>query len=209
MKFLHQRLNTALTSRLSLRLIIPLVGAVLLFGFLVSSASATSTPTTFYACVNPNSGSIYMVQQNQNCKSPEYTKISWNQIGPTGPEGPAGPAGPQGPQGPAGTAGPQGSQGPAGPQGPQGPAGPTQTLSVQQAFSPEDDIPAGQSGFAVATCPAGTIVSGGGFTVLASNTSVWTVPENTKSGNGWAVIVYNESSEDIKLTVDAECLTLS
>src|SRR5215475_13981938 len=112
MKFFNRRLLAMLTSRLSLCLISPLVGAVLLFGFLVSGATAAATPTTYYACVNPNSGSIYMVQQNQNCKSPEYTRISWNQTGPAGPGGPAGPAGPQGTQGPAGPAGMQGPEGP-------------------------------------------------------------------------------------------------
>jgi len=209
MKHLHWHFIAALKPRLSLRLISPLVGAVLLGTFLVSGASA-STPTTFFACVNFTTGTIYMLQGDGQCKSSEYTKISWNQMGPAGPAGPAGTQGPQGPsgsQGPAGPAGAQGPQGPTGPQGSQGPAGPSQTLSVQLETSINTIVANSGFGDSEALCNTGTTVSGGGFALSASGATV-TQNRPDPPGNGWYVQIDNTGPNDITLFVYAECLSL-
>lgn len=101
--------------------------AVLAGGALAIGAYATGN-TVFYACYNPDGGSLTHVSLGQPTDCPSgMTSVSWSQIGPQGPQGPQGPAGPQGPTGPQGPAGPQGAtgpQGPAGPTGATGPAGP-------------------------------------------------------------------------------------
>ena len=88
-------------------------------------ATAQSTATVYFACVNNSSGTIHMVSQPGACSLNEIL-VSWNQTGPqglTGPTGPAGPMGPVGPQGPKGDAGATGAQGPRGDTGAAGPAG--------------------------------------------------------------------------------------
>lgn len=103
---------------------------------------AQSTSEVYYACVNPNSGSIKMVDAATTCKKHEM-KIDWNQTGsqgqqgiqgPQGEVGPVGPVGPEGPQGSAGNdgaVGPAGPEGPAGPQGATGPAGPANLSALE------------------------------------------------------------------------------
>lgn len=127
-------------------------------------------------------------------------------IGPAGPQGDAGPAGPKGdigPAGPTGDTGPKGDQGapgadgatgpvgPQGEQGPQGPAGPTGTLSSVRVEGPMVVLQnSGDSGASVANCPAGSIVSGGGFftsgvTIDASRQAP--APFAAAAVNGWYV----------------------
>jgi hypothetical protein len=111
--------------------------------------------------------------------------------GPAGPVGPVGPAGPAGVQGPAGPAGPAGVQGPAGTDGDDGVSGWERVVgavSVTNAASPKT---------AVANCPAGKNVIGGGYTLTAANgaaklsvTSNW--PSDSDS---WSVT----ASEDTAL----------
>jgi hypothetical protein len=152
--------------------------------------------------------------------------------GPAGPQGHAGPQGPKGsqgnpgPQGPAGPAGPQGpaGQGPNGAQGDPGPQGPPGPKGDPGAAGPKGDTgpagPAGASGYevvkattqtlnstegsAVATCPAGKkVLGGGGWTEQIQgagqpllnvsapvqetswNVQVW----SAKPGN-WVTVVY-------------------
>src|SRR5688500_13780229 len=101
-----------------------LLGSALLMGFIGSGGagmvSAHGGDTTrIHACLNPGSGTIFIVDAGQTCGQNQIA-LDWNIQGPVGP---IGPAGAQGPQGPAGQRGEQGPQGPAGPQGPQGPSG--------------------------------------------------------------------------------------
>src|SRR5947209_5046291 len=104
-----------------------LPGILLLTLLGATIVQADTPPTTYYACVNNNSGTIHMTNADGTCGNNEQ-KISWNN------EGPAGPAGPQGDTGPAGPQGPQGDTGPAGPQGPQGPAGPQGPSGLSQGY---------------------------------------------------------------------------
>jgi hypothetical protein len=101
--------------------------------------------------------------------------------GETGPTGPAGPQGPTGAEGPAGATGeagatgPTGETGPAGPAGPTGPTGPTgatgdtgpaasQIVAGATVTSPVAPPP-NTAITSTATCPAGEVLLGGGFTV--------------------------------------------
>src|SRR5437660_828255 len=90
--------------------------AVLLLLFFTTVVQADTNPTTYYACVGNNLGTIRMISASQTCTQYEH-EISWNNIGPQGPQGPIGNTGPAGPAGPQG---PKGDTGPAGPQGPSG-----------------------------------------------------------------------------------------
>lgn len=122
-------------------------------------------------------------------------------IGPQGPAGPAGatgaqgPVGPIGPQGatgntgatgatgmagPAGATGVPGPMGPVGPQGPSGAAAGVETFEVSSAptiVRPFDGVLS-----ATATCPAGSVVTGGGFSTFSAFIEV-----SRMSGNGWTV----------------------
>lgn len=97
-------------------------------------------------------------------------------IGPQGPQGVPGPAGtdggigPQGPPGPTGAAGPTGLQGVIGPQGPVGP-------TASQIANGDGVTRAGTSGNTAgvavsdtASCPAGTVILGGGARLSSTAT---------------------------------------
>lgn len=186
-----ERLFGALKGTRSLRLISPLLGGVILAAFLVSSVSAAPTPTTYYACVNMKSGSIYMVKAGTTCKS-GFTPISWNQVGPQGPQGP------------------QGATGSTGPQGPQGPAGPTQTLTITQVQNSDTLPPGGLSDVGV-VCPTGTLLTGGGFKTdeLGIPNVMVIESEPVVSQNEWRVIVANPGTQDVSLTIYALCASLA
>lgn len=188
MQYWLERLFGALKGKRFLYIISPLVAMVVLAAFLVSGVSAGPMPTTYYACVNMKTGAIYMVNAGDTCQK-GYTPISWNQVGPQGSQGP---------------------QGPAGPTGPQGPAGPTQTLSSQEVVSSMVDVTGFVEGYAQAICPAGTVVSGGGFLVSAVISGDW-LPRYSRisSTNGWEIDIINTGSATIGIQAYAICLTLS
>lgn len=153
--------------------------------------------------------------------------------GEPGPAGPAGPAGPQGEPGPAGlqgepgVAGPQGQTGPAGPQGEPGAAGPAGPQGEPGAAGPQGEpgppgisgweqvtsaavmLPAGSTRSAVARCPVGKQVFGGGFTSPgAGATVVESHPAPVVAGAaGWVVWARNPSGPDSTLTAYALCAT--
>lgn len=184
----RERLFGALKGKHFVRIISPLVGMVVLVTFLASNASAGTTPTTYYACVNMRSGSIYMVNVGDTCQK-GYTPINWNQVGPQGPQGPTGPQGPQGPQ---------------------GPAGPTQTLTSIQVYSVNDAISTGAGG-AEARCPTGTLVTGGGYeTLQAADLATYIVEASFPplNRNSWEVEIFNSGTANVSLTVYALCASL-
>jgi hypothetical protein len=180
-------LFTAIRARNWMRLVGPTAGACVLTVLLATSVGADTTPTIYYACVNMKSGSIYMVNAGDTCKK-GYTPMSWNQVGPQGP------------------------QGPAGPQGPQGPAGPSQTLQVQRVDSANTLIPPGGFGAAVAECPAGTFLTGGGFDfVPAGETDQLVVGTSFPLENVWHVeaLAPIANADTISLTAFAVCASLA
>lgn len=143
--------------------------------------------------------------------------------GPAGPTGATGPpgsggsggTGPPGPQGPAGPVGPVGPQGPAGPTGPTGPtgAGGTLTTTVVTSVDGVGPSPRHTTASAIADCPSGTVLTGGGGYALATlfdgpaNVHVLgTVPE----GNGWrTTAVVQVTGSDLTVTSYAICATLA
>ena len=64
-------------------------------------------------------------------------------------------------------------------------------------------IKAGDINSTTAICPAGTVVTGGGFSV-SSDVRVYT---QVKTGNGWSAFAKNTSSSNRALTVYAVCLS--
>jgi len=108
---------------------------------------------------------------------------------------PVGPIGPIGPVGPSGLSGPAGAPGPAG------------IGTVVVALGP--DVPSGASGSGTnvqsskAECPAGTVVTGGGFDVGVRDF----IGTAEISGNGYFVISINVSSLASHVQAQAGCAT--
>lgn len=98
--------------------------------------------------------------------------------------------------------GQQGATGPRGPAGPQGSAGVTSTFDVSGP-----DVPNGPSGSgrevqsSYAVCPAGSIVTGGGFDGGVRDF----VAVAEKSGNGYFVITVNNGSISSSIQAQAIC----
>jgi hypothetical protein len=81
-----------------------------------------------------------------------------------------------------------------------------------QEVSGDKVIPAmSGSGFVALSCPAGTIATGGGYSITtpALNSTGWEVVYSDSFGTGWQVGLDNESPQDITLHAFAECFRLS
>lgn len=114
-------------------------------------------------------------------QGPQGLKGDTGQIGPAGQTGATGPTGATGAQGPAGTNGTNGAtgaQGAVGPQGPQGATGATGATGPAGRMNSQVVSKSTQSGFnptsgtrltAIAICPAGTVLLGGGGNPQASD----------------------------------------
>ena len=111
-------------------------------------------------------------------------------IGPAGTPGEAGTAGEPGPQGvkgdtgSKGDTGPQGPRGDTGPSGPAGPAGASSSLSTSVAIgSSANDTTTHKT--ALATCPAGTRATGGGFALVPSDPGLDVSASSPVGNTGW------------------------
>ncbi len=143
--------------------------------------------------------------------------------GPRGKRGPAGPVGPAGPQGERGPAGPQGQRGPAGPQGPKGgevaaqealtKAGEALTgLASKVNATIEKSATAPQASgtrSAIAECPPGSTVTGGGFTFSGPDRASADIVQSEPEGNtGWhAVALQVGGNTNWNLIAWADCTT--
>ena len=134
--------------------------------------------------------------------------------GPAGAPGEAGTAGPPGETGPAGPAGPAGEAGPAGPEGAAGEPGAPGISGWEQVTSAAVSLPTGGTKAAVARCPAGKQVFGGGFTspgagstVVESRPVSGPVAGDTRTTPGWLVWARNPSGPDSTLSAYALCAT--
>lgn len=180
------------------------------------------------ACAHKETGRLRAVAAGESCH-PSESSLEWSVQGPPGPAGPQGPAGPTGPQGPAGPPGAAGPAGPEGPGGPVGPAGPAGATGPAGAAGPPGPTgPAGASGWeqvssapvvvnagasrgALARCPAGKVVVGGGFaspgagTVVVESRPVPPTLSDPRSGWGWTVWARNPTGPDSILTAYALC----
>jgi len=66
---------------------------------------------------------------------------------------------------------------------------------VTRVFSANVTVPAGQTGEAVATCPAGSVLTGGGYTVNYQ-TLARVVQSHDDAANGWRVDLNNANLPD-------------
>ena len=167
-------------------------------------AASTRSGVTIRACASKSTGVLRLARR---CKSGERG-VNWNAIGPRGPRGPAGATGIAGPVGAAGPAGPGGPAGGAGPKGDQGPPGP---VSLVYTFSDVTDLPDGTQQEAVAQCPTGMVVTGGGVVSISTSTSVsvnsTAITSSSMGGppDEWFADVNNTSGSDTQFQVDAIC----
>jgi hypothetical protein len=101
------------------------------------------------------------------------------------PRGQRGPRGPRGPRGAKGAAGPIG---PSGPSGPKGTFGSVKSVDGPSVFLCSFEAGSCAVGSAVADCPPGTTLTGGGYKGAGIVTTVtWSAPV----ANGWGVIAVN------------------
>lgn len=127
----------------------------------VAANPYTDAQGMYHGCVNASSGQLRVLAAGETCKNGE-TAIDWSQTGPPGPQGIQGEKGDRGPQGDKGDPGVQGAQGQ---QGPQGPAG----VSDVRAFFNNNAIDlSDRTKMAVAACPDGQHVTGGGYNLTGS-----------------------------------------
>jgi len=194
----------------------------------VRSLKAAGTTSQINACVLNATGAVRVVPAGSACNQFE-TPLAWSITGPAGPAGPTGPIGPLGPLGPIGPAGRDGAVGPGGPAGAIGPVGPIGPLGNVGPVGPGGPLgplgpagpigPAGPvnvyylsaqgTGSALALCPNGTKVTGGGGYVVSSNSATnprlrSNYPVSDTSGTGafgTAAIGWQSASTDTGNTV--------
>jgi hypothetical protein len=154
----------------------------------VAYATIRDDDGIFHACVKRTNGMIRLIHPGNrgwidDCKRNERA-VSWNQIGPAGPTGPQGPTGASGPAGATGSTGATGATGPTGATGATGIGGlQTVTLpSVSNSVGLKE---------AVALCPAGKRVIGGGGAIVGGSVA---------SGSDLAATVALKSSRPITLS---------
>jgi hypothetical protein len=130
--------------------------------------------------------------------------------GAKGARGLQGPAGPQGSQGPQGAQGAQGAQGLQGLQGAKGDTGPPGPVSLIYVASNTTPLPAGTIGYALAWCPAGMVVTGGGAFTDSSDPGVSVHSSFIATSDGtnpdqWVVAMNNASATDTTFDAEAMC----
>ena len=193
-------------------------------GFAIAAnerATTSANKQKIKACYSKKSGDLRIKKPGKKCKRGEK-KLAWNKRGVKGLRGPAGPQGPQGETGEQGPIGPTGAQGPAGSSGGSGGGGgvtlgPGSVGSEQLADGSITAAKLAQNllndnllGLAIgyeesahnstavksvtASCPAGTIITGGGggatdgLFVPLQNANLATIYNGPIiSGRGWTV----------------------
>ncbi|MEO5676999.1 MAG: hypothetical protein ABIQ84_05590 [Usitatibacter sp.] len=159
--------------------------AVTLGGRVLRVVGATSTGID--AALPEMAPGTYLLMLTVGSGGSQRTDESWVALGALGPQGPAGADGAIGLQGPTGPAGATGQQGLAGPVGPQGPGAAAgfqifEVISAPTVVTILDGVIS-----ATAICPAGSVVTGGGYRTLGA------LIESTRmSGNGWTVHGFTE-----------------
>ncbi len=190
------------------------VALALLATTIVSSAS--TSPSTIFACVAQGSGAVRIVPAGTVCKAggdngdeqksneqkgngddgKKETLISWNTQGPQGPAGPAGPVGPAGPQGPKGDTGATGPKGPGLPM-------------ISIGLRPDGSVFKGPSGLTVTHSStgvyalhfaAGTFTAGFPIPTASAQAGYAQITVVNGYGDGSGDIQYNEYSLSGQLT---------
>lgn len=78
------------------------------------------------------------------------------------------------------------------------------TLTTTNVSVDMGTLAPGATGYARADCPAGTVITGGGF-ALGNDGGGLLVTSSAPAGNGWAVTIVNNGTTDRGAFVDAEC----
>lgn len=174
----------------------------------VTSASSTQIVAQLPAGVSPGSYLLTLTVGKRKDKSGDDEEARgdefWVTLGAAGSQGPAGATGAQGPAGPAGATGPQGPAGPVGATGPQGPAGPSGSLSSLEVITDRNFGPLDGVVELFATCPAGSVVTGGGFHAFSA-----AIQDSGKSGNGWRIEAFTANVFGAHIQAKAICLQLN
>lgn len=137
-----------------------------------------------FVALSSNSTASSIVHKTLNAVASPLSKV------PPGPRGPRGRRGPRGPQGP------QGAQGPLGAQGPQGVPGQFNESNITIVegdgvnVCSQSDLSCDNSAGLVAVCPAGSVVTGGGYRTLVPDPTVW--DDRPLGKNGWYVFLVNK-----------------
>jgi len=131
----------------------------------IALVSASSAPSTIYACVGKTTRAARIVPSTTKCKTTE-SRLSWNVKGPQGPTGKTGATGKAGAQGPAGKTGATGPQGPKGATGPRGATGPTGLAGPKGDSVPDPRFGTGTS---LATAGRGTECTMGSVWLVAGS----------------------------------------
>ena len=188
-------------------IIVPVVGAA------TWVSASEDRPAAIHGCVDRHNGQVRIVSPQGHCRRSE-TALDWNVEGPPGAPGPAGTSGPAGVNGDPGPAGPAGVNGDPGPAGPPGAPGTPGVSGWEYVVSSAVLLPAGGTRSAVARCPAGKQVIGGGFTspgvgstVVESHPVFGPVAGDSRTTPGWIVWARNPSGPDSTLTAYALCAT--
>ena len=134
--------------------------------------------------------------------------------GAQGPQGPSGDRGEPGLQGAQGAQGPQGPQGPQGAQGPKGDKGDPGTSGIPDLSEVREtvevcsatDPTCSRFGSAWASCPIGSLIVSGGYTISADTRVITSKVE----ANGWKITIANDSAfSGARATAYAYCFTIS
>jgi hypothetical protein len=146
-----------------------------------------------------------------HCKPALETEVSWNREGQPGAPGATGQAGPPGEKGDKGDTGAAGADGATGAQGPPGPKGDKGDTGAPGGLAGYEVVRAGpfvvNSGtnlFAVALCPAGKVVVGGGPDADGNITLRKSRPQTAP--HGWQVDMSNATVFTQNVFIDAICV---
>ena len=158
---------------------------VVVLGAGIARATIPDSVGTIHGCYKKATGDLSVIDPGAGatCK-PSEASLDWGQKGVDG------------------SAGPQGVQGHAGPQGAQGPDGVAdyQIVTAQATTAINGSPPA--TAFFSASCPAGTITTGGGYQIPASAN---VTPVNSSSdGSSWLVDVTGDAG--VTVTAYAVCV---
>jgi hypothetical protein len=168
-----------------------------------ATATAVAIPDTggvVRGCYAKANGQLRVVDRTSDCRSSERA-LSWNQRGAAGPQGAKGKTGAQGPTGTPGAPGPTGQQGPPGTSG---------LLSIQRVTATNVPHDSFNGHSAIATCPPGTKLLGGGYHLTGQPPAQLAHDDNgpVPGAEAWQAFARDEQVEDGSgwgITVAAIC----
>ena len=174
-----QRSGKAKTTVLGAAAVLVVLGAG------IARATIPDSVGTIHGCYKKATGDLSVIDPGAGatCK-PSEASLDWGQKGVDG------------------STGPQGVQGQSGPQGAQGPDGVADYQIVTAQATTAIDGPPPATAFFSASCPAGTITTGGGYQIPASANAT---PVNSSSdGTSWLVEVTGDAG--VTVTAYAVCV---